>query len=75
MASLYKPSDIVTHEGPPITKGDMSVCGEIPVMSCIIVSSGEYERTTILWYYEFVFAFTILTPESFGVYEEFSTIA
>jgi len=75
VASLYEPGDVVTHEGPPITEGDMCVSGEVSMMSCIFMCGSENERTTVLWYYELMFSLSIFMPKALRVYEEFSAVA
>jgi len=37
MAGLYKPGDVVAHEGPPITEGDVSMSGEVTVVTRVVM--------------------------------------
>jgi len=75
MTRLYEPIDVVAHKGPPIAEGNMCMCSEVSVVSCIVVRQRQYKESTVLCDNKLMLAFAIFVPELIGIDKELCTVA
>lgn len=74
VTGFQEPGEVVAQTGPPVSQCDVSMRGEVAVMTDVVVGGSHNKHPAIGRDDKLVFAFVVLSPELVGGYEELSAI-